>query len=212
MYLPWAFDLATWPAVLDAVADVIGPDILVYSSIIFAKWPGDPSLVSWHQDRTDANPNQTMTTSAWIAMTDSTPGNGCMRVVPMSHTRPPLPHRLSYARDNLLGQGQVVQAVVHEAEALDLVLAAGEMSLHHSDLIHGSGPNHGRWPRIGFVVRYTTPAHYRGPTAVVVARGCDGIGPVASVRRPSADRTEELASAHEAELRRLEAERQSALV
>ncbi len=52
LYFRWAYDLATHPAVLDAVEDVIGADILVWTVSIFPKYPRDPGYISWHQDGT----------------------------------------------------------------------------------------------------------------------------------------------------------------
>src|SRR5258708_629870 len=48
----WANELARHPAILDAVEDVIGPDILCWSTTFFTKEARSPSFVSWHQDAT----------------------------------------------------------------------------------------------------------------------------------------------------------------
>lgn len=45
---------------------------------------------------------------------------------------------------------------VDESRALDVVLQPGEMSLHHSNIVHGSNPNTSDEPRIGFIVRFIT--------------------------------------------------------
>ena len=60
-----------------------------------------------------------------------------------------------------------------EAAAVDVELRAGEMSLHHIDIIHGSNPNRASWWRTGFIIRYTTPRMLRAPTPVLIARGID---------------------------------------
>ena len=179
LYFRWAYDLATHPAVLDAVEDVIGPDILVWTVSIFPKYPRDPGYISWHQDGTYWGLDSTEVTTAWIALTDSVVENGCMRVVAGSHRNRILPHRDTYAPDNRLSRGQEVEVDVDEQDAVDVVLRAGEMSLHHVNVIHGSHPNPSDHPRIGFAPRFTTPTTRQidgePPTAVLV-RGRDDFG------------------------------------
>jgi non-haem Fe2+, alpha-ketoglutarate-dependent halogenase len=175
----WAYDLATHPAVLDAVEGLLGPDILVWTVSIFPKYPRDPGYISWHQDGTYWGLDSTRVTTAWIALTDSTRDNGCMRVVPGSHRRAILPHRDTYAPDNRLSRGQEIAVTVDERDAVDVVLRAGEMSLHHVNIIHGSNPNPSDGSRIGFAPRFTTPATRQidgEPPTAVLARGRDAYG------------------------------------
>ena len=193
-YFRWAYDLATHPRVLDAVEDVLGPDILVWTVSIFPKYPRDPGYISWHQDGTYWGLDSTRVTTAWIALTDSTVDNGCMRVVPGSHRRPILPHRDTYAADNRLSRGQEIEVEVDERDAVDVVLRAGEMSLHHVNIIHGSNPNPSDGSRIGFAPRFTTPETRQidgEPLTAVLARGRDRSGHfqlLAGSRRRSASR------------------------
>jgi len=175
----WAYDLATHPRILDAVEDVLGPDILVWTVSIFPKYPRDPGYISWHQDGTYWGLDSTRVTTAWVALTDSIVANGCMRVVPGSQERPILPHRDTYAPDNRLSRGQEVEVAVEEKDAVDVVLRAGEMSLHHVNIIHGSNPNPSDSWRIGFAPRFTTPETRQidgEPPTAVLARGRDRHG------------------------------------
>ena len=137
----WAWDLATHPAVLDAVEAVLGLELLIQATLILTKPPGDPALVTWHQDGTYSGLHRTPNTTVWIALSDSTPENGCMRVVPGSHRQSILPHVTSQAENHLLNGSPEVAVEVDEAQAVDVVLRAGEMSLHHSNIIHGSNAN-----------------------------------------------------------------------
>ena len=89
-----------------------------------------------------------------MAFTDSTAANGAMRVIPASHKLDQVPHRDTFAAANLLSRGQEIMVDVDEREAAMLELAAGEMSLHHVRLIHGSDPNPSDDRRIGFAIRY----------------------------------------------------------
>jgi non-heme Fe2+,alpha-ketoglutarate-dependent halogenase len=178
-FFRWAYDLGTHPRVLDAVEDILGPDILLWTVSIFPKYPRDPGYISWHQDGTYWGLDSVRVTTAWIALTDSTVDNGCMRVVPGSHRRPILPHRDTYAADNRLSRGQEIEVEVDERDAVDVVLRAGQMSLHHVNIIHGSNPNPSDGSRIGFAPRFTTPETRQidgEPLTAVLARGRDRFG------------------------------------
>ena len=175
LHFRWAWDLVTHPKVLDAAEDVLGPDLLVWSSSIFAKPARDPSHLTFHQDGTYWGLDSTLVTTAWIALSPSTVESGCMRVAPGTQKDPIHPHKETWAEDNLLSRGQEVQVDVADEDVVDVELDAGEMSLHHVNIIHGSGCNASDQPRIGFAVRYidprvkqVTPDH-----PVILARGED---------------------------------------
>src|SRR6266508_981362 len=172
---PWAYDLTMQPSVLDSVEALLGPEIIVLGAMILCKHPGHDAYVAWHQDGAYAQEDAAPALSAWIALADSTPANGCMRVIPGSH-RELLPHRdetnpANLLRAGLLRAGRTVTAAVDEEQAVDVVLRAGEMSLHHNRVVHGSRANCGDDKRIGFVVRYTTPAARSRGFPMVRARG-----------------------------------------
>jgi non-heme Fe2+,alpha-ketoglutarate-dependent halogenase len=167
---PWAYELTLDSGVLDAVEALLGPDIIVMGSIILCKHPGHGAYVGWHQDGVYSGTEAAPTVSAWIALADSTQANGCMRVIPATHNKL-LEHRDVSDCANLLRAGRVLAEAVDEEQAVDVELRAGEMSLHHDRIVHGSGPNRGDDKRIGFVVRYTTPAAQSRGFPVVRARG-----------------------------------------
>jgi non-haem Fe2+, alpha-ketoglutarate-dependent halogenase len=173
MHFDWAYRLATEPAVLDAVEEVLGPDLLIAGSLVLCKYPRDPAFVAWHQDNFYSNLHLTPSLSAWIALRDSTTENGCMRVVPGSHRDGVLPHEEKGNANNLLKQGQEIQVAVNEADAVDVVLRAGEMSLHHAAIIHGSRPNRSDTQRLGFIIRFVTSAYDLASqqTPFILARG-----------------------------------------
>ena len=186
----WLADLVRHPAILDAVEDVLGPDLLCWGSSFFIKNPHDPGFVSWHQDSTywGLDPADVMT--AWIALSDSTSENGAMRVIPGTHAMDQIPHRDTFRKENLLSRGQEVMVDVDERQAVTLELMAGEMSLHHVRLIHGSDPNPSAKRRIGYAIRYipTTVRQVAGArdTATLV-RGTDRYGHFALEERPDFD-------------------------
>jgi non-heme Fe2+,alpha-ketoglutarate-dependent halogenase len=159
MHFAWAYRLATEPAVLDTVEEVLGPDLLIAGSLVLCKYPREPGFVAWHQDNYYSNLHLTPSLSVWIALLDSTVENGCMRVVPGSHRQGALPHEEKGHADNLLKGGHEIQVDVKEADAVDVVLRAGEISMHHVAIIHGSRPNHTDTQRLGFIVRFVTSAY-----------------------------------------------------
>ena len=81
----WAAEMVRCPAVLDAVEDLIGPDILVYHTTLWWKAAGSPNYVPWHQDGTyfGLAPHEHVT--AWVALTPSTDESGCVTILPGSH-------------------------------------------------------------------------------------------------------------------------------
>jgi non-haem Fe2+, alpha-ketoglutarate-dependent halogenase len=185
LHFRWAYDLATHPAVLDVVETIIGPNILVHTTSIFCKYPHDSSYISWHQDGHYWGLSAPGLVSAWIALSDSTPANGCMQAWPGSHKHQ-LPHSQRRHSDNLLASGLTVEVEVDESSVVDLALRAGEMSLHHVNLIHGSGPNRSDSKRIGFAVRYVAPevSQVLEHHPVVLARGRDDYHHYALLEEP----------------------------
>ena len=164
------------PRVLDAVEALIGPNILCWGSDFFTKAPGDGKIVSWHQDSTYWGLSPPSVVSVWIALSASTPESGCLRVIPGSHREAQLPHRNTYAENNLLSRGQEVAVQVEEDRAVDIVLKPGEASIHHVRLVHGSQANKSNDRRIGFVIRYL-PTHVKqeiaGRDSATLVRGVD---------------------------------------
>jgi ectoine hydroxylase-related dioxygenase (phytanoyl-CoA dioxygenase family) len=194
----WADELVRHPRVLDAVEDLIGPDILCWTTNFFIKEPASAGFVSWHQDATywGLEPHDVVT--AWIAFTRSDLVSGCMTVIPGTHTADQLPHVDTFHRDNLLSRGQEIAVEVDERQALPCLLEPGEMSLHHIKLVHGSAPNRSPDRRIGFAIRYI-PTHVRQlktRDSAMLVRGVDRHGHFDHEPRPRADLDEAALAAH----------------
>ena len=172
LFFPWAYRLATHGAVLDAVETFLGPDIVIDGTLVFYKPPHDGSYASWHQDSVYSGWHLTPSISAWIALTSSNRNNGCMRAIPGSHKLGLLEHDNVRNDPNLLNRrGERIRMDVKESDAIDVVLRPGEMSLHHTNIVHGSNPNTSDGPRIGFIVRFVTNHTTNRDRLVVHARG-----------------------------------------
>ena len=176
---PWLTELIHHPRLLDAVEDVMGPNLLVWGTSFFTKPARDPRYISWHQDSTYYGLEPPDSVTAWIAFSDSTEASGCMRFIPGSHKGEHiLPHVETHAPDNILSRGQTIEDV-DESLAEWLPARAGEFSIHHNKTIHASAPNSSDDARIGFTVHFATPeirqAQFDGATATLV-RGEDNSG------------------------------------
>lgn len=171
MRYEWAYRLASHENVLDAVEKLIGSEILIDGNLVFYKPPHDDGYASWHQDSVYSGWHLTPSVSAWIALTVSDPANGCMRVIPGSHKQGLLEHENVQDPNLLNKRGERLRMDVDESQAVDVVLKPGEMSLHHTNIVHGSNPNTSDGPRIGFIVRFVTNLSTNRDRQVMRVRG-----------------------------------------
>lgn len=150
---PWMTDLARHPLILDAVESLLGPDILLFGSSMFAKAAKSSKFVSWHQDSAyyGLEPNDSVT--VWLAFTPSNKANGCLRVLPGSHLGPQYEHEETYDPQNLLARGQTIHGL-DDDKAAYLELEPGEFSIHHVRTAHGSLGNFTGDRRIGLAFFY----------------------------------------------------------
>lgn len=153
LLLPWLWELVHLPAIVDPVADLLGPDLLCFGTSFISKPGTDARHVTWHQDATHWHLTEPRGITAWIALTPSTRENGCVRVLPGTHRRV-VAHRDSQDRLNMLGMREEVVEPLDADAAVDMALAPGEMSIHHPLVIHGSEPNTSGARRTGFAIRY----------------------------------------------------------
>jgi chlorinating enzyme len=179
LLFPWLADLVRDPAVLDAVEAIIGPDILVYHLTCWLKEPGDESFVSWHQDGTYFYLDPAEHVTAWVALSDSNGASGCVQVIPGSHTWGQQSHTAHVDANNLLSNGQTIERELDESQAVSLELLPGQMSLHHTHIVHRSAANTGDDRRLGIGISYIpTRVRYLGDHRVSASlvRGEDRFG------------------------------------
>ena len=158
LHLSFAFldALALNNIIVDAIEDLIGPDISLWASVMFIKEPSSKQYVSWHQDATYMGLDSLDFPTPWIALSPCNIETGCMTMIAGSHKTKILYHEDTFAENNILTRGQVIQDV-DESKAVDLILQPGEMSLHHGAVIHGSQPNNSNQWRIGFSLQSYMP-------------------------------------------------------
>ena len=172
--------------ILDAVQSLIGENILVCGTTLFIKNPHEKGFVSYHQDAKYIGLEPLNWVTAWVAITDSNEKNGCMRMWSGSHKDNLKEHDQKFNKDNLLTRGQTVKNVPKD-KTTPLILAAGQMSLHHPTIVHGSELNKSNDRRIGFVIQSyisTNVKQVLGKNSVQLARGTDKYNYHEKINRP----------------------------
>jgi non-heme Fe2+,alpha-ketoglutarate-dependent halogenase len=172
----WIYDICVNQKVLDFVEAVIGPNILIQSADIFIKPPKVTKYINWHQDANYWGLEPFELVTAWIALTDVYPENGCMNYLPKSHLLNKIHHNETYDKNSDLTRGQEIDLNIDKDKQIPVILKAGQMALHHCLLAHGSGPNLTDKYRVGIAVRYL-PTHVKQtngpPISMILARGED---------------------------------------
>lgn len=176
----WAYELATNAIMLDAVEDLIGPDILLYHNTTWLKHAGDEAYVTWHQDNIYIGIEPCELLSVWIALTPSQEENGCMQVLPGTHGQGSFPLGTpDLGEKSMLPSGMQTAYAVSGVEPVSMPLEIGEASIHHAEVIHGSLPNKANQRRMGITFMYM-PAHVKQKgkrrTSAMLVRGTDRHG------------------------------------
>ena len=186
----WAARMVREPVILDAVQDLIGPDILVFHTTMWWKAKGSADRVPWHQDGTYFGLAPFEHVTAWVALSPSNTRTGCVRILPRSHQAGQLPHADHRDPTLMLSRGQTVVADIDPSTAIPIELSPGQFSLHHTMAIHASDPNTGDQDRIGIGISYIpTRVRHVGPTrlSATLVRGLDRYGHFDLEPAPRAD-------------------------
>jgi ectoine hydroxylase-related dioxygenase (phytanoyl-CoA dioxygenase family) len=189
LLFPWINELMRHPRMLDAVEDILGPNLLVWSTSFFIKEARDPGFVSWHQDATYWGLSSPDVCTAWIALSTADKVSGCMKFVAGTH-KSQVQHADTFHKDNLLTRGQEIAVEVDESKAIYAELKPGQASLHHVLLFHGSAPNRSGDRRIGLAIRYV-PTYVRqavgAKDSATLVRGVDTHNNFLAEPRPKFD-------------------------
>lgn len=196
----WVDDLMRNDRLVDAIEDLIGPDILCWNTVFWIKEPHTPSYVGWHQDLKYWGLDNDELVSVWIALSPANRESGCMSVLPGSHKRQILAHDDTYHENNLLTRGQEIAVKVDESETVLMALEPGQASFHNVKSAHGSGPNESDDRRIGLSLHYM-PTHTKQTLAewdtAALVRGEDRFGHFVHTPRPATDFDPEAVAFHE---------------
>lgn len=196
----WFNNLIRHPRILDAIEDVIGPNILVWTSTFFIKEPHSPTFAAWHQDGTyfGLTPNEQV--CAWVALTDASRAAGCMEQLSSAGAPRQLRHAPLGLANSINRAGQTITEPFDEANPVAMALEAGEFSLHHEFAVHRSAPNNASHRRVGIGLNYL-PTHVRveGPVrcCAMLVRGEDKYGHFDLIEPPSVDRDAAALATHQ---------------
>lgn len=201
VHLPWFNKLVRDPRVLDVVEDLIGPDILVWTSTFWIKEPRSPHVAAWHQDNAYFGLDPSVEVCAWLALTDADSKAGCMNVIPWRGEAPRVLHHAPAQVDVSINRGtQSVVEPFDETAKVAMELKAGSFSVHHGLCMHASAPNGADYRRIGLGFNYI-PAHVRTVGSVRMAamlvRGEDRWGNFDLIDPPGGECSAEALALHD---------------
>lgn len=169
-FFDWAFDLVNHPAILSIVKEMIGPEVIVQGSLFLNKYPNSAAFFPWHQDGLHSKLEFSQSTTVWLALSESTVENGCMKVIAGTHESAWMEHKNIKTKNSMLKNGGEITEGLDESKARNVILKPGEMSIHQNSIVHGSMPNTSNKKRTCFIIRYSTPA-YQGSTPVIQVAG-----------------------------------------
>lgn len=155
---PHLLNWALAPEVVDLVEPILGPDIILFSTHFICKPTGDGRRVPWHEDsaywKTKLSPMEVCT--VWLALDPSTTANGCMHVIPKTHSSGMKGFSDYDAVDlskNVFAK-EITPTQRRDELAVPIELEPNQCSLHDARLMHGSPPNHSDQRRCGWTLRF----------------------------------------------------------
>jgi non-haem Fe2+, alpha-ketoglutarate-dependent halogenase len=182
--IPGLSRLITEPEIVRRMQALIGKDIFCWRTEFFPKNPGDAGT-GWHQvetyaigetstgmlEATEDSPGVPMELTAWVAFTEATKQNGCMKVIPGSHRQWRYDERAAMkwngsARDNTFFGYNYDDIKIDknwdpdQENVRHLEMRPGQFIIFTARCIHGSNPNTSNRQRMGFAIR-VVPTHVR---------------------------------------------------
>ena len=162
---PAVFRALTCPSLLDAVESVIGSEIYsnpvqhVRIKVPESRSPRDENgnvkfgVTPWHQDSGVINPeaDETDILTVWFPLMDASAENGCLQVVPGSHTGQLLTHCPGYKQ---VAGVTIPTNMFAEGAAMPVPLKKGGALLLNKLTVHSSLPNVSDRIRWSFDLRY----------------------------------------------------------
>jgi hypothetical protein len=181
---PRLLDYLLSEEVLDLVEPLVGPDIALWTSHFISKDPFTGRSTPWHEDSAYWNGRMSAydrIVTVWLALSPSNRTNGCMRVIPGTHTN----GFSEYVPTDMTVQTFHAEIPdVDESLAVDFELERGEFSLHDGRIVHGATANTSSVRRTGYTMRYfpasvkLLPVEANAGWKIWLARGKDSAGNV----------------------------------
>ena len=150
----WVDELACHPRIVDAIEDLLGPDILLYTSRFFIKEPRSDGIAAWHQDSTYFGLRPFDHVTAWVALSNVTAEAGPVEFAVGSHIRGQLQQKANVVKNSVNTAGQIIVEWFDRSHIDRAILGPGQFSLHHTCVVHQSSPNRSGERRIGLALSY----------------------------------------------------------
>jgi ectoine hydroxylase-related dioxygenase (phytanoyl-CoA dioxygenase family) len=180
---PGIFHMLSHPRLLDIAETFCGPEII--ASSVYRLRPKIPNYgygaVPWHQDSGYLEPycDDALVITVWIPLVDANEANGCLWVIPQSHTSTVAPHRLHESGKYL----EIAAEDLPQGEAVVCPVPKGGILLLTNRTIHGSYEN------TSDIVRWSMDLRYQSaslPTNAPITRLPDEVVPSVSTGVPAA--------------------------
>jgi non-heme Fe2+,alpha-ketoglutarate-dependent halogenase len=206
LILPWAARIASDPRILDVIEDLIGPDILIWTSTFFIKEPDSPMVAAWHQDATYYGLDPVEPIAVWLPLTEASEEVGCMEVLSTGGACRQIHHATHVFENSVNRSGEVIVEALEASKSVAMQLQPGSFSIHHGLCPHRSAPNTTNQRRVGLELNYI-PTHVRPTgfyrTAAMLVRGEDRYGHFWPVHAPEMELHPDTLAAHEQAGRRV---------
>lgn len=150
----WVDQLARHPRIVDVIEDLLGPDILLYTSRFFIKEPQSEGIAAWHQDSTYFGLRPFDHVTAWVALSNVTEQAGPVEFAAGSHIRGQLMQKSGVVKNSVNTAGQIIVEWFDQSQIGRAILQPGQFSLHHTCVVHQSAPNRSDERRIGLALSY----------------------------------------------------------
>jgi ectoine hydroxylase-related dioxygenase (phytanoyl-CoA dioxygenase family) len=140
---------------------LLGPEAEYLGDHAIRKAAHTEAATPWHQDEAYWDPTQEYSElSIWIPLQAATLENGCMQFVPGTHRQEVLPHHPIGNDPRIIGL-EVDDPERLTAGAVACPIPAGGATVHHSRMLHFTGPNRSDGPRRAYILTFGTPRRQR---------------------------------------------------
>jgi ectoine hydroxylase-related dioxygenase (phytanoyl-CoA dioxygenase family) len=185
----WVDEISRNPKLIDALSQLIGPNIHCWDTLFWIKQPGDGKDVSFHQDATYWNFDKpTLAVTAWFAFDDVTEEHGSLEYIQGSHHAQAQRHKDIKTETNLLMRGQTVDISIPK-ERIKTIVPAGHVLIHSPFIVHGSGPNTASTPRVAMGMIFASteckPRLNLSPESTIMVAGEDNYNYMLHDPRPT---------------------------
>ncbi|MBD3678762.1 MAG: phytanoyl-CoA dioxygenase family protein [Rhodobacteraceae bacterium] len=135
---PYFWEILSNSGVTEVLTDLLGPDALIQTSKLNTKAPGGGAAVEWHQDWAFYPHTNDSMLAFGLMLEDVDAANGPLQVIPGTHKGPILSH---HANGVFCGAIDPDDPLFEADKAVTLTGKAGNMTVHHARVLHGSAPN-----------------------------------------------------------------------